>query len=122
MEIEATMMVGPKWGRAGLFGALLAALMAVGVARSDEDHDRARQALESGEVLPLRTILERVETEYPGQIMAVELEQRDGHWIYEIKVLRTGGDLVKLLIDGRDGRLLGSKRHGAGARHGGGEN
>jgi uncharacterized membrane protein YkoI len=109
------------WGRAGVLGALLAALMAVGVARSDEDHDRARHAVEAGEVLPLRTILERIETDYPGQIMAVELEHRDGRWIYEIKVLRTGGELVKLLIDGRDGRLLGSKRHGTRGHHGGGE-
>ncbi len=39
------------------------------------DHDRARQALEAGEVLPLRTILDRVEREYPGQVLEVELER-----------------------------------------------
>jgi uncharacterized membrane protein YkoI len=43
------------------------------------DHDRARQALEAGEVLPLRTILERVEREYPGQVLEVELERDRGH-------------------------------------------
>jgi uncharacterized membrane protein YkoI len=39
------------------------------------DHDRARQAVEAGEVLPLRTILERVERDYPGQVVEVELER-----------------------------------------------
>ena len=51
----------------------------------DHDHDRARQALEAGEVLPLRAIIERVERSYPGQVLEVELERDGGRWIYEIK-------------------------------------
>jgi uncharacterized membrane protein YkoI len=43
----------------------------------------------------------------------VELERDDGRWLYEIKLLRTGGALVKLKIDARDGRIIGAKtRHG----------
>ena len=76
---------------------------------ADGDHDRARQALESGQILPLRTILERVEREYPGQVVDVELERDEGRWIYEIKVLRAGGALVKLKLDARDGAFIGSK-------------
>lgn len=91
------------------------ALLCAGVAtRADEeDHERARKALEAGEVLPLKTILERVERAYPGQVMDVELEREPGRrgerWIYEIKILRTGGALVKLKVDARDGTVLGSK-------------
>ena len=70
------------------------------------DHDRARQALEAGEVLPLRTIIERVERDYPGQIVEVELERENGRWEYEIKVLRAGGALVKIKLDARDGSVL----------------
>ncbi|MBI4754416.1 MAG: PepSY domain-containing protein [Betaproteobacteria bacterium] len=98
--------------RTGLAGGLILAALGAGPSHAGDgqhDHDRARQALEAGEVLPLRTILERVERDYPGQIMEVELEQKGERWIYEIKVLRAGGALVKLKIDGRDGRLLGSK-------------
>jgi uncharacterized membrane protein YkoI len=73
------------------------------------DHDRARQALEAGEVLPLRVILERVERIYPGQIVEVELEREHGRWEYEIKLLRSGGSLVKLKVDARDGSILGVK-------------
>jgi len=92
----------------------LALLAGGGAVHADEeDHERARKALEAGEVLPLKTILERVERVYPGQVMDVELEREHagsgGRWIYEIKVLRTGGALVKLKVDARDGRVLGSK-------------
>jgi hypothetical protein len=73
------------------------------------DHDRARQALENGEILPLRTILEQVERDVPGQIMEVELDRHDERWIYEIKVLRRGGALVKLKLDARDGAWFESK-------------
>ena len=89
----------------------LALLAGSGAAHADrEDHERARKALEAGEVLPLKTILERVEENFPGQVMDVELErERVGgreRWIYEIKVLRTGGALVKLKLDARDGSVL----------------
>lgn len=73
------------------------------------DHDRARQALEAGEVLPLRTLLERVEHDYAGQIMEVELERKATGWIYEVKLLKSGGALVKLKMDARTGTVLDSK-------------
>ena len=97
--------------RVALSAVLLLALMGAraGQAGDGHDHDRARRALESGEIVPLRTILERVERDYPGQIMEVELEREDARWMYEIKLLRTGGALVKLEIDARDGKLLGIK-------------
>ena len=89
----------------------LALLAGGGVAHADrEDHERARKALEAGEVLPLKTILVRVERDFPGQVMDVELEREHvggrARWIYEIKVLRTGGALVKLKLDALDGSVL----------------
>lgn len=77
--------------------------------QADDDHDRARQALESRQILPLRSILERVEKTYPGQVIDVEFEQdKDrGPWIYEIKLLRSGGSLIKLKVDARDGTIIG---------------
>jgi len=75
----------------------------------DRDHDRARQALEAGEILPLRTIIEKLERDYPGQILEVELDHEDEQWIYEIKLLRDSGGLVKLKLDAGNGTLLGIK-------------
>lgn len=92
----------------------LALMAGSGLAHADEkDHERARKALQAGEVLPLKTILERVARIYPGQVMDVELEREHagsgGRWIYEVKVLGSGGALVKLKVDARDGTVLGSK-------------
>ncbi len=73
------------------------------------DHERARAALQAGEVLPLPQLLERVAREQPGQVLAVELERDDGRWIYELKLLDPAGRLVKLEVDARSAELLRRK-------------
>lgn len=88
------------------------ALLAYAPARANDlrDHDRARQALLAGEILPLKTILERIERSQPGQVMEVELEQKSADWIYEIKLLQTEGRLLKLYVDARSGEILRVKQ------------
>lgn len=78
--------------------------------RGHGDHDLARQALERGQVLPLRTVLEKVEREYQGQVLKVEFEHDDGRFIYEIRLLQQDGRRAKLKIDAVDGRVLQIKR------------
>ena len=73
------------------------------------DHDRAQQALQAGQVLPLQEVLLRVRQEYPGQVLAVELEEDDGLLVYEIKLLQAGGQLVKLKLDARTALVLKTK-------------
>lgn len=89
-------------------GALVA-LPPAAMADGARDHDRARAALRAGEVLPLTTILERVAKQQPGQVLEVELERDDGHWIYKLKLLHNDGALVKLKVDARDGLVLKRK-------------
>lgn len=81
-------------------------------ARADDrrDHERARAAVQAGQVLPLPALLERVQRQAPGQVLEVELEQEDGRWIYELKLLQPGGQLVKLEVDAATGQLLAIKR------------
>ncbi len=95
----------------GLLLRMMVAMLSTGVsyAADNHDHERARQAVEAGDVLPLRTVLDRVEREYPGQVMEVELDRENGEWVYEIKLLRKGGALMKLKIRARDGTILGFK-------------
>jgi uncharacterized membrane protein YkoI len=85
-------------------------------ARGRDDHDRARQAVESGQVMPLKALLARVEREHPGQVLEVELEQDDGVWRYEIKLLQPGGVLNKLKLDARTGAVVKSRAQRAGSR------
>ena len=89
-----------------LAAGLILAAAQPGHAGDSGDHDRARQALEAGEILPLKTVLERLARDTPGQVMEVELERRGERWIYEIKLLRPGGSLVKLKVDARDATVI----------------
>ena len=85
---------------------LLAALAPLAYAFDLGDHDRARHALAAGEILPLEAVIEKVSRDTPGQAKEVELEHKNDRWVYEIKLLRPGGSLVKLLVDARDGTII----------------
>jgi len=82
---------------------------APGWASDKADQDRALQAVQSGEILPLRTVLERLEKELPGQVLEVELERQQAQWVYEVKLLQRDGRRVKLLLDARDASILQRK-------------
>ena len=86
-----------SWRRAGLSTA------------GEDDHDRARRALQDGKILPLRDVLDRVERDYPGQVVKVEFEEDDGEFIYEIRLLQSGGGLIKMKIDARAAGVLSVK-------------
>ncbi len=107
-----------------------AALMCGSAAADDiSDHERARAAVESGDVVPLALILEKVESIYEGSIIEVDLEDegdegeerdegelRGTHYIsgfiYEIKLLTPQGNLLKLKMDARTAELIQVKGHG----------
>lgn len=98
--------------RTAAFALVLAAAMAATGAQGSSDHDRARDAVQAGQVLPLKTVLERLEREHPGQVLEVELERDDGQWIYEVKLLQSGGRLVKFELDARNGEVLKRRDRG----------
>ena len=56
--------------------------------------------------MPLRSVLERLEREHPGQVLEVELERDAGRWTYEIKLLQPSGGLLKLEVDAANARVL----------------
>tara|TARA_R110000787_G_scaffold9886_12_gene34206 strand:- start:317 stop:700 length:384 start_codon:yes stop_codon:yes gene_type:complete len=72
----------------------------------DDDHDRARRAVERGEILPLTDILRQTTRDYPGQLIEAELEDEDGEMIYELVIISEDGRVYKLYYDARNGALL----------------
>ena len=105
----------PRWPAFLGLLALAAGLWFFTAARASphdgaHDHELARQALEQGQVLPLRTVLDKVERAYPGQVLKVEFERDHGRYIYEIRLLQAGGKMVKLKVDAADGRVLQVKQ------------
>lgn len=99
--------------RAGALGLVLAcaAWLTPPLARADDgDHERAREAVRAGEVLPLAELLRRLQPAWPGEVLELELEREDGRWIYEIKLLQPGGQVVKLDVDARTAAVLKQRR------------
>jgi len=91
--------------------AVLAAL-APSPALAGHDADRARAALQAGEVLPLTRILQQVHDDFVGDVISIELDRDDHAWIYEIKLLLPKGAVLKLEYDARNASLLKAKGAG----------
>ncbi len=98
-----------RWAACGML-ATLSVCAAVwhgnALASDKDDHERALQAVQSGQVLPLAKVLALIEKAHPGQVLEVELEHEKQQWQYEIKILQPDGRLMKLQINARTGEIL----------------
>jgi len=93
-----------------VLGLALWALGAGWSVHADDDHELARRLLEQGKVLPLRSVLERVEREFPGRVLKIEFEHDEGRFVYKIRLLQADGRVARLEVDAVDGRVLKIKR------------
>ena len=66
--------------------------------------------LSGGQPEPQLQLLERLQRTHPGQVLELELEREDGRWIYDLKLLQTDGQLLKLEVDAATGQVLELKR------------
>ena len=73
---------------------------------ADGDYIEARRLLESGEILPLETILKQVRLTHPGKILEVELEKEEGVIVYEVEILSENGRVSEVYINAITGQLL----------------
>jgi uncharacterized membrane protein YkoI len=109
--------------RALLLAALLAILFALAptVVPADDDHDRAREAVAAGRILPLTKIIERATAQFGGTVLDAEYEGGDdegddhhGEWPprsdYRIKLLTADGRVLMLEYDAVTGELI--SQHG----------
>ncbi len=69
-------------------------------------HERARAALQAGEIRPLAELMVEVERRWIGRVVETELERVDGAWIYEFKLLPPSGRVFEIKLDARTGALL----------------
>ena len=81
-------------------------LLAALPVRADQGHDRAREALRAGEIVPLDEILDVLSAQDAGQVLEVELERHDGRWIYEIETLDPQGMIAKHAVDATTKEIL----------------
>ena len=77
---------------------------------ADDDHERARELREAGEILPLETILAKVRALGMGQVLEVDLKKKHGRHVYKIETLDQQGVVWELVFDARTGEQLKQER------------
>lgn len=95
-----------RLARVAAWLALGLMLPAWSLADDRSDHNLARAAMESGQVLPLKTVLSQLERQRPGNVLEVELERKARGWVYEIKQLEAGGQLARIKLDAQTAQIL----------------
>jgi uncharacterized membrane protein YkoI len=88
---------------------LLPALAPMALAQDRRDHERARVALEAGEIRPLAELLGDVERRFRGRVIEADLDRDDGQWLYEFKILPPNGRMFVIEVDAATGALLRSR-------------
>lgn len=74
--------------------------------RDIDDHYDATKARAAGEILPVSEILAEVKKNYPGEVVGFELEQEDGRWIYEFKIITPENHFIEVYIDAKNKNLI----------------
>ncbi len=77
--------------------------------QADDDYIEARRLFESGEILPLEAILEKVRQVFPGRVLEVELENEDRKVVYEMEILGDDGVIREVYVDAKSGEILSAK-------------
>jgi uncharacterized membrane protein YkoI len=90
--------------------AIAAVLAAVAPAalRADE-RDDMRHAVERGEIRSLADILAALRGKLPGEVAGVEIERKNGRWLYEFRVVDEKGRLFEVYVDARTATIERTK-------------
>ena len=96
--------------RSHLLAMALLAAMAGPVATpagAASDQQRAREALQAGEILPLGAIIQSVNRQVDGRVLNAWLEKHGKKgWTYRLKLLDREGNIVGVVADARTGEVL----------------
>ena len=77
----------------------------------DDDHERARELVKSGEIIPLEQLLQQVIGQRSGslRLLEAELEREQGRLVYELELVDEQGVVRELLFDAKTGEALGEE-------------
>jgi uncharacterized membrane protein YkoI len=75
-----------------------------------DDHEHVYRARQDAEILPLETILERLNLPAGTRLLEVEYEREHGIDIYEIEYLTPDGEIFEVEVDAATGRILKRER------------
>ena len=70
------------------------------------DYKKAIKARKSGDIRPLKEILDTVSATFKGRYVGIEFKQRDGGAFYEIKLLTPEGQYLDITVDAKANRIV----------------
>ena len=78
---------------------------------ADDDHNRARELVKSGEIIPLEQLLQQVINSQKNKLhlLEAELERESGRYVYELELVDEQGVVRELLFDAKTGEALGEE-------------
>lgn len=85
---------------------------------ASKDHERARKAVKSGKILPLKKVLQRISKKYPGKVVDADVREvpvkktKKKEWLYFLKVIDKKGRVTDLIVDARTAKVRAAKRGG----------
>ncbi len=87
--------------------ALVAAAPRLAGAHDQDEvlRDEVRRAVETGQIRSLADILNAVRRKLPGEVAGVEVERKNGRWLYEFRVVDGQGRLFDVYVDARSGEI-----------------
>lgn len=78
-------------------------------------HDRVREAMRLGRIVPLSAIRKTIRARYKGRIVDVklfELNNKNRPYIYNVRVLTKAGKLLSITVDATSAKVLSVKGNG----------
>ena len=82
------------------------------LANVESDHEKAIKAVNEGEILPLDQILKKIETEYTGRVISINLKDNEKGlfgWVYDIMIIGVDNNVKQLRVDAGTSTILSLK-------------
>ncbi|MFC1588914.1 PepSY domain-containing protein [Pseudomonadota bacterium] len=78
---------------------------------ADDDHERARELVQRGEIMSLEQLLKQVDATEVGKqrLLEAELEEESGRLVYELEMVDEKGVVREWLFDAKTGEALGEE-------------
>ena len=78
---------------------------------ADDDHERARELVKSGEIIALEQLLQNISSQQSTQfrLLEAELERKNGQLVYELELVDENGMVREMLFNAKTGEALGEE-------------
>ncbi len=78
-------------------------------ASGSSDSDRARDAVRSGQIMPLKSMLKKIDSARLGRVIDIRLTRLPARDIYQLKLRDDRGAIHIVRVDARTGAVIGSE-------------